>query len=120
MTDSNDAPQADLPPLDDCGFVQVPAPGDAGSDPLWMTCNRCGKSDHFWLADGIVRCRCGARYDHAVRPDGDTVPVAQLRFVPFKQGPMQLADVEWDPVRIVMIVGAIAALGGGLAWVWLR
>lgn len=108
-------PPEDLPALDDCGFVRVPST----DGPLWMTCNECGKSDHFWLDQGIVRCRCGARYDHAVRPDGATVPVEELAFVPFKEGPMQLADVEWDPVRIAMIAVAVLGLGGGLLWVWL-
>lgn len=101
-----------LPPLEDCGFIRVPAEGEA----LWMTCERCGKSDHFWL-EGEVRCRCGARYSHARRPDGSQVPAAELSLVPFKQGPMQLADLELDPVRAA--VAAAALLGGiGLA-AWL-
>lgn len=106
------APPEDAPALEACGFVQVPADGD---EQLWMTCDACGKSDHFWL-DRHVRCRCGARYDHAVRPDGVQVPVDQLRFVPFREGPMQLADLEWDPLRLGAIVVAVLAVLGAVAW----
>ena len=105
--------EALLPPLEDCGFVRVPA-----AEALWMTCEQCRKSDHFWLADGQVRCRCGARYAHAVRPDGSTVPFGELVFVPFREGPMQLADLEWDPRRLVglaLVVLALVAGGLGLA-----
>lgn len=105
-----------LPALDDCGFVRVPSADGAA---LWMTCDRCGKSDHFWLADGVVRCRCGARYDHAVRPDGATIPVDQLAFVPFKQGPMQLADLEWDPLRVGAIALVVLIALAGLGWLLL-
>lgn len=97
-----------LPPLDACGFVRV-------GDNLWMKCDTCGKSDHFWL-DGVVRCRCGARYDHARRPDGATVPVAELVFVPFEKGPVSLRDMEWDPRRIGLIVVVLVALGAALWW----
>lgn len=97
-----------LPSLDACGFVRVPA-----DPPLWMKCESCQKSDHFWI-EGVVRCRCGARYDHAVRPDGTKVPVAELTVVPFDQGPVALRDLEWDPKRIgvfvVILVGIVAAL----------
>ena len=91
------------PPLEDCGFIKVPGPG---GEPLWMTCEQCGKSDHFWL-DGAVLCRCGARYSHAVRPDGEEVALEQLALVPFKQGPVQLADLELDPKRVVLLVGLV-------------
>lgn len=100
------------PPLEACGFVRVPA-----DKPLWMKCDACGKSDHFWLADGIVHCRCGAQYDHAVRPDGQTVPFAELTAVPFHKGPVQLSDLEWDPVRLgTLIAVLLAALGAGAWW----
>lgn len=104
-----------LPDLDACGFVQVPA---TGAEALWMTCDQCGKSDHFWIAEGLVRCRCGARYDHAVRPDGAAIPVDQLRFVPFRQGPVQLADLEWDPVRIGILAVLVLGVLGAVGW-WL-
>ncbi len=98
---------SDAPALEDCGFIKVPG---GGAEPLWMTCDQCGKSDHFWI-DGAVRCRCGARYSHALRPDGEQVPLESLTFVPFKQGPLQLADLELDPKRLALlatlVIGAI-------------
>ena len=100
----------DLPDLADCGFIRVPADG-----PLWMTCERCRKSDHFWLQADRIRCRCGADYSHAVRPDGSQVPSADLVFVPFADGPKALADLAWDPVRIGVLV-AVVTLGVGGLW----
>lgn len=102
-----------LPPLDDCGFVRVPSPAKT---PLWMTCNACGKSDHFFMAEGQVRCRCGARYDHAVRPDDTKVPFDELTFVPFDQGPKRLADLEWDPQRVGILVAVVLGIGFFLAF----
>lgn len=102
-----------LPPLDACGFIRVP-----GAEALWMTCEQCKKSDHFWL-DGGVNCRCGARYDHAVRPDGSTVPASQLSFVPFDLGPVALRDMEWDPRRLVLVAAVLLAVAGAAAWwIW--
>jgi len=109
---------AALPPLESCGFVRVP-PAEPGSDPrakakpYWMKCEKCGKADHFWMEGGVVRCRCGAIWSHAIRPDGQQVPAKDLIFTPFQQGPMSLADLEWDPLRLTLaaIVG-LAALGG--------
>lgn len=97
-----------LPPLESCGFVRV-------GDNLWMKCDGCGKSDHFWI-DGVVHCRCGKRYDHALRPDGAKVPVADLVFVPFEKGPVALRDMEWDPRRIVLLVGALVLLALVVWW----
>ena len=109
MDDSLRPPDVDateLPPLEACGFVRVPADGEA----LWMTCERCGKSDHFWLDGGSVRCRCGARYGNAVRPDGSQVPASELIAVPFEQGPVQLADLELDPKRLGILAALILAI----------
>jgi hypothetical protein len=106
---------SDLPALQDCGFVRVPQPG---GPPLWMTCNGCGKSDHFFVADDRVRCRCGASYDHAVRPDGSTAPFAVLTFVPFADGPKHLADLEWDPTRVGALAAGLAALIAAAAAGW--
>jgi len=107
-----------LPPIDACGFMRVPTEGDTA---LWMTCDACSKSDHFWVNDGSIHCRCGAQYSHAVRPDGQTFPPAQLTFVPFAKGPMDLADTEWDPVRIailaLIVVGLLAGFGALIWWV---
>lgn len=107
-----------LPDLDDCGFVRVPAPAPTG-EALWMTCEACGKSDHFWI-DDVVRCRCGARYDHAVRPDGSTVAQSDLQWVRFSDGPKQLATMEWDTTRLALVVVVALSLLGLLAWGWLR
>jgi len=105
----------DAPPLESCGFVAVPGPGGVR---LWMTCESCGKSDHFWL-DGAVRCRCGARYGFALRPDGSQVPYQELGFIPFAEGPIALADTEWDFRRLALLTAvALGALGliGLLLW----
>lgn len=105
-------PPADLPPLETCGFIQVP-----GDPPLWMKCETCQHADHFWL-DQVVRCRCGARYDHARRPDGGTVPLERLRFVEFKKGPASLQDTELDPRRLALLGLVLVSILGGLGW-WL-
>lgn len=104
---------AELPPLASCGFVRVPA-----DTPLWMRCEQCRKYDHFWLEEEGIRCRCGAAYTHARRPDGTTVPVGELRFVPFDEGPKHLGDLELDPKRLVLAV-AVLALLVGVGWWWL-
>jgi len=101
--------------IKDCGFIKVPSEGD----PLWMTCESCDKSDHFWLdvgeaGEARVHCRCGASYTHAVRPDGEKFPAAELSFTPFKEGPMQLADLELDPKRLALVAGVLAAVLAGL------
>lgn len=105
------------PPLDECGFIRVPT---SQPKPLWLTCNACQKSDHFFVRDGVVHCRCGASYDHAVRPNGEQVPASDLTFVPFTQGPRGLADLEWDPNRIAMLVAAavmvVIIAGFGIYW----
>ncbi|MDG1478498.1 MAG: hypothetical protein P8R54_02860 [Myxococcota bacterium] len=103
----------DLPALRDCGFVRVPSPDNT---TLWMTCEKCGKSDHFWLTASQIRCRCGAEYSHAVRPDGTTVAVETLEAVPFDKGPMALADLEWDYRRLAVVV--VVALGGLGVLLW--
>ena len=107
-----------LPSLDDCGFVQVPVP--AGDPALYLTCDQCKKSDHFWIDGPTIHCRCGAEYSHASRPDGQQIPTAQLTFVPWKQGPMNLADTEFDPMRLtlVLVVAAsvLGAIGIGVWW----
>ena len=110
---------AELPPLESCGFIRVPA--DPGTtEPLWLPCDSCGKSDHFWVDEGQVRCRCGATYTHAKRPDGREIGVEALTFVPWKEGPMNLADTEVDPMRLTLVVvGALAlvgAVGIGVYW----
>ncbi len=101
----------ELPPLDACGFVRVPADTE-----LWMRCDACDKSDHFWLDGELIRCRCGARYGFALRPDGVQVPLSDLTFVDFDEGPKQLADLELDPKRLVALVLLVVAIAGGLAW----
>ena len=106
----------ELPPIESCGFMRVPTEGD---EALWMTCDQCHKSDHFWVADGSIHCRCGARYTHAVRPDGTKFELDALTFVPFGEGPMALADLEWDPARLAMLfVFAIALVGIIATGVW--
>lgn len=108
-----------MPPLESCGFVRVPS--DPGSDsPLYLTCDGCGKSDNFWIDGDTIHCRCGATYTHASRPDGRQIPTAELTFVPWNEGPMNLADTEIDPLRLtlalVLTVALIGAVGVGLWW----
>ncbi|MCB9795748.1 MAG: hypothetical protein H6741_23890 [Alphaproteobacteria bacterium] len=102
--------------LEDRGFVKVDC-ASCGRDDVWLRCNNCEKSDHFVVdADG-AHCACGADYDHASCLCGETVPKERLRFTPFAQGPMNLADLEWDPVRLgVAAVLLLALVGGGLFW----
>ncbi len=106
--------EIELPPLESCGFVRVPADSE-----LWMKCDGCSKSDHFWLEEEQVRCRCGARYGFALRPDGVEVPFEELVFVAFEEGPKSLATMELDPRRL-MVVGLVVlgVVGAGL-WLWL-
>jgi hypothetical protein len=95
------------------GFVRVNAPGE---DDIWLTCNACGKSDHFVL-DDLVRCDCGATYDHAITPQGTRVDMEGLTFVDYDKGPLALADLEWDPVRVgLLAVVLLGLLGGGAYW----
>lgn len=106
-----------IPSLESCGFIRVPTDG---SDELWLTCEACSKSDHFWISGSKVHCRCGAEYSHANRPDGSTVPVPDLEFVPWGKGPRALADTEIDPLKlaILAILGVIALGGLGTAIWW--
>lgn len=97
--------------LEDRGFVRVSAEGE---DDLWLTCQQCGKSDHFLLGDA-VHCACGASYDHTVTPAGTRVEMEGLTFVEFSKGPMTLADLEVDP-RKIGLLGLVAVLV--LAAVW--
>ena len=83
-----------------------------------MTCEHCGKSDRFWLDDAI-RCRCGAVYSHAIRPDGERFALDQLTWVPFEKGPRSLADLEWDPKRIALFAGGVAVVIGAALWFFL-
>lgn len=107
-------PAGDLPPLERCGFVRVPPPEGSGGE-LWMTCEQCGKSDHFWLEDGTIRCRCGARYGFAVRPDGSQVAPTELDWVAFDEGPVALGSWEWDPVRLgLLALVVVLAVAFGL------
>jgi hypothetical protein len=97
------------------GFIRVGSTEPA----LWMRCESCGRADDFWL-DTAVGCGCGARYGFALRPDGAKVPLSELRFVPFAQGPVALASMEWDWTALalvgVLVVGTISILTIG----WLR
>ena len=99
----------EAPPQGERGFVRVGA-----SEPaLWMRCEGCARADDFWL-NQVVCCACGARYDHALRPDGSRVDMEGLRFVPFDQGPMDLASMEWDWTRVsligIVVVGTVSIL----------
>ncbi|MCB9673968.1 MAG: hypothetical protein H6737_02570 [Alphaproteobacteria bacterium] len=100
------------------GFVRVDCQVCKNPD-VWFRCNACGRSDHFTVSGGIVRCDCGQTYDRGNCTCGETVPFDGLRFVPFDQGPMALADLE-------VAWGRVAALGVGLvgivalgAWWWM-
>lgn len=101
---------------DEPGFIQARCPACDGDD-VWLTCEGCGKSDHFRLAEQ-VRCRCGATYDHAVCTCGEPVPLAHLHFVPFEDGPLALADLEvdWRRVGVLLVVAGLLLVGGIAAW----
>ncbi|MEZ4318515.1 MAG: hypothetical protein R3F61_13465 [Myxococcota bacterium] len=85
------------------GFIRVDCPSCRNPD-VWFRCDECGKSDHFTLTDGVVRCTCGAKYDRGNCTCGQVVPAENLRFVAFDAGPMALADLE-------VAWGRVAALG---------
>ncbi|MCB9795478.1 MAG: hypothetical protein H6741_22460 [Alphaproteobacteria bacterium] len=105
-----------IPDLDARGFVKVACEA-CGRDDVWLRCNSCEKSDHFLLDEAGARCACGAEYGHATCLCGQEVPRERLRFVPFQEGPMNLADLELDPTRLALVVVLLLALvGGGLWW----
>lgn len=83
-----------------------------------MRCETCSRSDDFWL-DPFVHCACGARYDHALRPDGSRVDLGGLRFVPFDQGPMELASMEWDWTSVALVSVAAVGIVSILTYGWL-
>ena len=93
--------------LEPYGFIRVTAEGESD---IWLTCNSCKKSDHFLREDARIVCRCGATYTHAVTPAGTRVELDGLHFVPWKDGPMQLADLEWNWMRI----GLVGVVVGGV------
>jgi hypothetical protein len=97
--------------MDDRGFIRVQLEGL--SEPTWLTCNQCDKSDDFVLDETAVRCKCGATYDHAMTPDGRRADLGQLAWVEWRKGPLQLAQTEiaWGRIAViaVVLVGAIAA-----------
>ncbi|MCB9760008.1 MAG: hypothetical protein H6739_09265 [Alphaproteobacteria bacterium] len=107
-----------IPDLDQRGFVKV-ACASCGRDDVWLRCDGCQKSDHFLFDGQVATCACGATYDHATCLCGETVPADRLAFTPFDQGPMALADLEWDPTRIVILAGIALLLVGGAAWLFL-
>lgn len=98
--------------LDERGFIKVTAPGEPD---IWLTCDACGKSDHFKLTDA-VECACGARYDHAKTPGGQRVGLEGLTFVEFSKGPMTLADLEMDPRKVAVWVAVVVAVVVGAWW----
>lgn len=102
--------------LDRYGFIRVTAEGESD---IWLTCNACGKSDTFVREDDRIVCRCGETYSHAVTPAGTRVELEGLTFVPWNEGPMQLADLEWNWGRIGAVVVVVVALVGGVAFYFL-
>lgn len=84
-----------------------------------MKCEGCSSSDHFWVEEARIHCRCGARYGFAVRPDGVEVPFEQLTFVAFEEGPRSLATMELDPRRLMVLATLVIAVVGGALWAWL-
>jgi hypothetical protein len=96
-------------PLEKRGFVHVRCQACSNPD-VWLKCQKCQKSDHFWLDERGVDCDCGSTYDHATCLCGKDVPRQFLELVPFESGPKALADLEWDWRRI----GAVAAVTVGI------
>lgn len=104
----------EAPPPGERGFIRV----GSSQPPLWLRCEACARSDDFWLDQG-VHCACGARYDHALRPDGARVERADLHFVPFDQGPIELASMEWDWTRVALVAVAVVGTISILTYGWL-
>ena len=104
----------------DTGFVKVECERCKNPD-VWLRCERCRKADHFRLENGVVVCTCDARYDHGKCLCGNEVPAANLKFVPWDDGPLQLAELEWAWDRIaVLVVAAVLIVGFGVWAVFLR
>lgn len=104
--------------LDDRGFVRVDCAA-CGRPDVWLRCDACGKSDHFLLEGGVAGCDCGASYAHATCLCGAAVPGDRLRFVAFRDGPMALADLEWDPKRVgLLVMVAVAVVVAVVAALW--
>ena len=105
------------PSLDARGFVRVDCAA-CGRPDVWLRCDACEKSDHFLLEAGEASCDCGATYAHATCLCGAPVPGDRLRFVAFRDGPMALADLEWDPRRLGLLVAAVAVAAAAVAHLW--
>jgi hypothetical protein len=105
-------------PLEKRGFIHVRCTA-CNNPEVWLKCQKCQKSDHFWLDESGVDCDCGSRYDHANCLCGQTVPKERLEFVPFEKGPKALADLEWDWRRIaIAAIVLVALLGLVSAGIW--
>lgn len=103
---------------DERGFIRVDCAACNNPD-VWFRCNACQKSDGFLLADGVASCACGATYQSGNCTCGAVVPGDRLRFVPFAQGPMALADLEiaWGRVA-ALAAGALGLIGLGAWWMF--
>lgn len=103
---------------EDRGFIRV----GREEPPLWMRCDRCARCDAFQLrwepGRDAVECACGARYGHAMRPDGRRAELAELRFTPFAEGPIELATLEWDATAIALTAITLLGVTGILAYGW--
>ena len=77
-----------------------------GEDDLWLTCQQCGKSDHF--VGDVVQCSC-APYDHTVTPAGTRVEMSGLTLCPSSSP--ALADLELDPRRLAVFAFVVLLLG---------
>lgn len=99
----------------DRGFIRVDCQ-TCGNPDVWFSCNTCKKSDHFALHPEHVDCSCGATYTHGTCTCGASVPLEQLRFVAYDEGPLALADLEVAWGRVALLVVGVLVLVGGIAF----
>ncbi len=98
------------------GFIRVDCQTCKNPD-VWFKCNGCGKSDHFHVADGAVRCDCGETYDRGNCTCGADVAFENLAFVDAESGPLALADLEIAWGRVAALgLGLLAVVGGAIYW----
>ena len=101
--------------MEDRGFVQLACP-KCGRKDQWLRCEKCQKTDHFLVKDGLVGCDCGATYGHGNCACGEKVPGPLLKPIAWKDGPRSLADLEIAWGRIAAVATVVIVVIGALIW----